>query len=744
MTGADFGVYGTYMTDIVPFNVKAGASAIKNSILALSEQKAKQIAIDLAPDIIHSTNVGGLTYSTPEFFEFVTGKSTVAHNMRKGLAPFMRNMSFALDTAKVLNWKSLYHPGMNATEALELGRVIEQLTNTLSPARMGMSAMRKQIESSFFFYAMQYTRSGLATVGDLFAFNKSSLYAAKKLAGLLVTGASTIYLASYLLKADEYNFLNPSKPLLSFKKNGYWYGLGGAVIPIIDALGDCINSVVEGKPEKVASRIGRYFQGRSSLLTGFIMELAKGKNFIGNPIYGQTTLETAKLMALNSVVQRVTPLWTRNAWDMLEGKSISEVAPSLFAEAIGFKTRDITQFEKYTNTLDYYAQNTYQRNWEDLHIQEKRQLQDKEPAVLQAHQEYQAAQAAKKTYGGTDAQYNEGIDYGVAYNAINAKHRNAHWENELARKNGLPYYKWLQAGKDIDKARSEAIDALNTKYPNVVKTFSKNVDKTNMLAGDIAYYDYINKIYDGRFDLPGGEFNWNAKEKFDKEWIGEWGRDKFDSVRLCMRTGKNLPNLWVQRSTDMDEIGKSGYWELPKNIDENSGLNLARIKFRQNNPNIDALLYIWHYTDNLQTQNASDIAQAKMNTYDITDRGVPDGVDSIKYESQWQLLQQNYDMAYHNSKGYPQSNEVRQMFLAVRNIMARARADEYVAKRIDLNDDYINSVSAQAMKLQQLKQMAMIYKQTHPEDIWADTLLARISVSEHEMYGRISRLGKYK
>lgn len=741
MTGADFGVYGTYMSDIIPFNPVAGGKAVKNSIMALSESQARQIAARLAPDVLDSIRIGGITYSTPEFFELSSGKSALSKFSRKFLAPFQRNMSFALDTAKVMNWKSLYTPGMDATEAFELGRVIEQTHNLLSPARLGMSTMHKQLESSFFFYAMQYTRSGLATVGDLFAFNKSSLYAARKLGGIIASGAGTIALASYVLQAEDTNYFNPNKPILSFKKNGYWYGLGGAVLPIIDTFGDCVANIMEGNGDKVPSRIGRYFQGRSALATGLVMELFKGKNFIGNPVYGQTALDTAKLILANSVAGRATPMWTRNLWDMATGAQIQDVAPTLFAEFAGFKTRDITQFEKYTNTLDYYAQQAYKKEWEKLSVLEKKQLQDKEPAVLSAYQEYQAAQAAKKTYAGTDAQYNRGIDYGVKMNAIMNTWRSDLFTADKKRTGGGTYYEWLQESKAADKAKTNAVKALQAEYPDVVQNFGKNIDKTNMLAADIAYYDYTTKIFDGRFEMADGAYDWNGKEVFDKQWIKEWGQDNYNYIQLAMRSGKNIPNSWYQHSLDMQDIGMSGYWDLPKNKDEH-GLNLAQLNFRKANPNIDAMLYMWHYVDNVQTQAASDIVRQKQFAYGMSERGVPVAMDSIAYQNTYNRLQAESENVYKSAKGYAKDITLSKFEQAARSLMTSARANEYGMSKgnpllIEQNKDSLQNQYNQLISLYQ-----MVQQQDTGNPHYA-ALLARMQLYLHEMNGRIGRISKY-
>ncbi|MBE3141682.1 MAG: hypothetical protein IMZ61_06395 [Planctomycetes bacterium] len=735
MTAADFGVYGTYGTMYALFNPKATGQAFLNSVKALNKSSYRQVIANLAPDIQHSIQVGRMSYMSPEFAEFAGYK--IPHKALGGvLDMFSRNMGTFIDTFKVQSWKSMYRPEMTAKEAYDLGNTIEKVSLTLNQARLGMSPLQRDVESGLLLYASSYTRSAWGLVCDLFKFNKTSLQAARALGGALALPTMATVAIGEIMKVP-YN-IDPAKAhYLQVKVGDYWYGASGPTVSIARMFTDAAQQAVEDPAQLFSPRdsaVVQYAQGKSSALLGMVTDFVKGKNFVGDPLYGKDANETMKLIARNELSSRFNPMWSKPLWDLPEGIDGAQVAAATMVEFLGGRTSTESPYQ----ILNGYVKDKYgAESYSKMGIKAKKDAYDTDPALRELVAKTEAYTYGRKSFGGMGvAEENKYLDAAHERIAINNTFSSKMHELEDKRKVGaVGYADWKVAIKEIEKARNDQFSLWEQQYPDIYKNMTYEKDLSNSSYAEILYYEYTKEVSSGRFDLPDGEFNYKAYQEYKNKCKAEWG-DNWDQVQIIYRSGKNLPPFYVNYQLAKDEIGMSGYWDLPRDKDPQTGVNIARSQFLEQNPKIDALLYVWRYSYGLQTTQAADIAKATIKTIGMIDRPIPVPMDTIKYKEQRLYYDNLLTQTYNQARGTPRSVALNDVDKAYKQITSGITSTTKVTGLFNQPDEKA-IMTAQYQKLEQLKGMVP------GNEPWSNYMRTKIEHSMLSLWGRINRVTEY-
>ncbi len=175
---------------------------------------------------------------------------------------------------------------------------------------------------------------------------------------------------------------------------------------------------------------------------------------------------------------------------------------------------------------------------------------------------------------------------------------------------------------------------------------------------DLAYWDYIENVVAPDRLLPNGDFDFEGYNTALDVFEQDYGREVHDMVRLVLEENKveaGFPEWSIRLWKDRASLGDAGYWELPtkplkqftqSDLDagvvpeefiltvqrlirleresriegnEASKVELARLledealsfdrrtELRKTNPELDAILGLWHYGGKVQTQAGVDL-----------------------------------------------------------------------------------------------------------------------------------------
>ena len=305
------------------------------------------------------------------------------------LEPFQRGFEIALDTAGIEMAKSLEHLATTPAETAELDQFINEFRGVTSSARLGVSPLERQVETSAIL-APRYNRAIAGLLYDT-VFNWGTLRGHRARIGLAkgIAAVSAMAVAiSYARGEDKDEILehfNPnSSKFFTWEINGQQVGPGTKIRSVIKLFAQSAKdpeALLEFGMENPALR---FIRGNFSPAVGSAVDLITGKNYIGDP-----TRDSWQNFSEEIIASNMLPIWVQSA--LLEGGDIGQKAVRGAVEFIGGRAYPSTEWDKLKELREKYASESGLKmltgapvkKWEDLNSAQIRELLRDNPELKQ-------------------------------------------------------------------------------------------------------------------------------------------------------------------------------------------------------------------------------------------------------------------------------------------------------------------------------------------------------------------------
>jgi len=560
-----------------------------------------------------------------DYFEALRGKhglgKIAAWTLGKiPLDPFARaEMAFYSAGEIVRNefWKALSDKAIKQGKGFELARHLDLMTG-LAQAE-GVPLTVRQLESSFMWFAPNYTRACLSLLADVFRGGYTGAKAKQALGGLMVAGVVYyvgIQMAMALLSGKDEDdaweavkeglgiredpithevIWRPLSDFLGIKIGNYTFGPGGfwyGFVRLIGNISECINTV--GDKERIDlvqilkhgglnkdNPFVYWWYSRSSPVTGMGFDLATGKDFLGYPI--ETPWEYARY-----IMTRFEPIWMEQGinW-MIPGltrdyeipEGVARAAVPIF-EIFGWRSIPESSWVRFYDKAEDYIKQIPRDELDDLQIEAweagklgwgeltKKQRQDLLTRYPELAELYEDAQNDSKIRQTPEWKaYTDRIDEerAIYYERI----------DELTRR--------LQAGEIDTTTYRELCSEAGQNYGSIIEAISRDptyrsifeyFDKKEAEGSkyefkwDLAYAEYNSQIRfaeDAGMYLANGDYNWNERDRRIAAFVEKHGEELYNEILNYIATTKEekgLNPLWVKKGQDSEKLSRE-YWNLP-------------------------------------------------------------------------------------------------------------------------------------------------------------------------------------
>lgn len=516
-------------------------------------------------------------------------------------------------------WKALSPKAIKQGKGFELARNLDLITGISDSQAAGVPLTIRQLESSFMWFAPNYTRACLSVLADVFRGGYTGAQARRALGGLLGAGVAYyvgIQFAMAMLSGkdedDTWRTImeglcvdedpitgevtwRPTSRLMTIKVGNYNFGIGGfwyGLVRLAGNIGDCINEI--GNKERIDlikilehGSINRdnpfvyWWYSRSSPLVGTGLELLNGRDFLGYPI------ETPA-QYLEYLLSRFEPIWMEQGLNwMVPGlvrdyeipEDEARAAVPIF-ELFGWRTFPESSWVKfYDKVKDYIKQLPFDEldpkqvdawkegklGWAELTKRQKQDLLQRYPELAELYD--MAQEDSKVRDSGVWKTYTDRMDEerAIYYDRIDEYTRRL-LNGEIDTRE----YRDLcsEAGQNYG-AIMEAIERDPT-YAEIYEYFDEKEAEGSKyeFRWDLAYADYSSKIRfaeDPDMYLPNGDYNWDERDSRVAEFIDKWGVDLYNEILDYINTEREVKGLnpvWLRKGQDSENLSRE-YWNLP-------------------------------------------------------------------------------------------------------------------------------------------------------------------------------------
>jgi hypothetical protein len=537
------------------------------------------------------------------------------------LNPFQRAEISFFSAGEIVRdefWKILSPKALAAGKEFELARHLDLITGIFEARAAGVPLTIRQLESSFMWFAPNYTRACLTVLADIFRGGYTGGMARKALGGLIAAGAAyytgvqfaisslegksseeawQTVMEGFGVKEDPITHevtWQPTGRFMTLKVGNYYFGVGGFWYGLVRLAGNinaCINEVGDkeiidlvriiknGEFNRRDNPFIYWWFSRASPLVGTGFELASGKDFLGYPI------ETPEQYA-EYIITRFEPIWMEQGVNWLvPGLAREHEIPEDMAraavpilEVFGLRTFPESQWVKFYDKADEYIQHIPEGEldpkqleawragklgWAQLTDIQKANLLARYPELQELYAKAQADSAVRqsKEWEAYTGRIEE--ERGIYYDRI----------DELTRqllRGEIDTREYREKGGEAGMNYGSILDAMqrDPTYAAIYEYFDKKEaegDKYGFLD-DLALAELQSTIlYAEDLTLPNGDYDWDERDRRIDAFIDKWGQATYDRLQQYIQQQKGLKGLseiWVRKSADTEKLGRT-YWRLP-------------------------------------------------------------------------------------------------------------------------------------------------------------------------------------
>jgi len=591
------------------------------------------------------------------------GKIVVGQTFGRAQASF----SMWATVYKDLMWQACSKRFIRGGQGAEFARYLDRMTGMMSFNQLGMPANVKAFLAGWVSFAPQYRFSVISWFGELFKGGMVGTMARQDLAKL-IAGATIAYTA-WCKVTDNPIYLDPfrdGKKFMAINVDGHWIGIGAAVVSMIRASTDIAASALsigENEPmdfltlDKWQNPLMRMWYGQSAVLPKLITEIAQRRDYLGYPM--ESPEDWAKWAA-----EQITPIWLQDIFFDESGVPITPT--SVLGNFAGLRTSPQTRWETLNDKI------LSLRAWEvvsDLTDEQREKIEGRlfQPgeSVLSVLDRYQKAEMFN-AFADTNPELIELYEKAVADALNRSSQIRKNYETATTSIKEEAVDSLTRAidigvkldGKDTRWLRDRYGDIMNIygakndilrdveDYQDMFDEWDEAREKRKPEAElvDLAYWEYIEDVVSPDYELPNGDFDFEAYDIALADFKDKWGEEIYGKISYILENNKaDYPDWAVKLWKDRKELNEGGYWKLPykliSKMDEDDKLEgnipteyLAlwerlqiaedreafieanpilgkdwRVEFRLGSPEDDARLALWGYGGKLQTKEAYNL-----------------------------------------------------------------------------------------------------------------------------------------
>uniref|UniRef100_A0A6M3K8W2 Putative virion core protein n=1 Tax=viral metagenome TaxID=1070528 RepID=A0A6M3K8W2_9ZZZZ len=405
----------------------------------------------------------------------------------------------------------------------DLARTLDRMVGMMSTRGVGIPAGQRAFESAFVFFSPRYTRAGMALLGDLLKGGVSGNVARKAVAGM-AAGGLAIYIGAAKAQGksnewilDHINPVTAGAHFMALPVGGREIGVGGfqyAAARFAANLTAAIKDVATGE-KPVTSIVGfnrwdnpflRFLSGRTSELTGTIMQAMEKETFFGDPI--ETPIEWAQFIG-----SKTTPIWVQSTYVEKGGFDPTAVA----AEIAGLRTFPQSEQEKLRATRDEYSEADFGKPYDSLEIDERKKLIESHPDLTEARKGIQETWVRRG-----DASAKQWMDWENDKNVVRQTYyldpiQRASDQLETGQISGTQF---REAVSQSGQTYGDMLQDLERRYPEIYQDLAtKEADPNKRF--DLAIAAYYDMSSNPALETDEG-FDYSLWKQLEAEWEANW------------------------------------------------------------------------------------------------------------------------------------------------------------------------------------------------------------------------------
>ena len=549
------------------------ASAIRGGFKAMNDPgymdaflDSKGALIARNPQMILASKSGTEFFAAAE----VGGLLDTGTKMGSPVAPFQRLWNAAIDTAGVSLLEGLEHMVKTPKDRDDLSAFINAFRGLGSSGALGISRNQQGLES-LALLAPRYNRAVATIISD--AFNPLNRGLRNKLAfeALAKTSAATMmaFIGFGLARGDTpeqiIDRLNPaSRNFMLFNIMGQNIGPGTKFRSILRTIGRMYDGFNDPRDDFSLAWMYdpalTFLRGNLSPVAGTALNIAMGRNFIGEP-----TRDSALQATQTFLGGMLTPIWLQTMFFEGKGTAQERVLRGI-TEFVGGRATAATPLMKFQAYVEqqFFEDNNRRLRYEDLHLLD--------------YEKYKRTKEGKKLWSDYEEDRERRGRSSVYLQAIEAE--TAKENKELIDKInkhldlGSSYKFIRQAVSERGRNLAATRGALADQYPEEVKSIEDN--RTFDREGSLDYYRYLEVKYADDYDNPWG-FDYDARdaaiEELRQTFISESddGATRWENALKVESTKLEELHPKVTELQNDREILRP-YWEIAERVIEDFGV----------------------------------------------------------------------------------------------------------------------------------------------------------------------------
>ena len=535
---------------------------------------------------------------------------------------------------------------------------VAKMTGTVSMANLGLRQTRRKLLSGMVMYAPRYRMAVYGLMADLTRGGIRGQLAWTRLSKMAMSGL--MFYSFIAHKLGEEPQLNPAEPgFMGIQIGNEKISIGSAWLSTVRLLAN-VAEQTNNNPDVLFNltnrdnALNRFVRGQISPLSGLGIDLATGRNYVGEPMpENYISYGTAQRM----IGDYAAPFWLSSVLEHPKpgsGESFSEYlleaglgGLSEFAGLRAYPSSFMSQAfdladaetQKYLMESGTWKEGDEPVKYTQLSALQKSKVRERNPRIQEL----------------LDRHYVEWSDRG---DDLQVEINHVHGERRLI---GSEYKKQLQElskqflvlnpddsilrGRafrqrvsELGREAARKHEALNAEYPDAIQAINDERDakNENINLHDAAYDEYLQSVILGDYERESGEFDYKkfvqADEDFNNKWsdnpeilqyIEERRMDGMPPMIANLKRGQKIMRpYWSMGETLLRRMNMNDLlpiWEQyqnARNIEQSdlvarypvlkqiaSAVQKGRRLMREQNESVDAWLYKWEYTDTLAHYN---------------------------------------------------------------------------------------------------------------------------------------------
>jgi hypothetical protein len=646
--GTDLGVGTIHLLPIMLTRPTVWAKAMETSLLAMRDPAVMAKLIDDhwetvqklirfnqfhggGSEYVEALQKGGILYRGARKIPGVAGERVAGL-----LQSFEAQFNGALIASKILLWEAMEPMFLRAgPEALnDLASHIAKMTGTMSMANMGIRPGTRKVLGGLLMFAPRYRMAVYGLMTDMFRGGVRGGLAREQM-GKMMAGGLILY-AAMAHRLDQPMNLDPSKGnFLTFKVGESNIGFGSAFVSVARFTASFLKQAIQDPMAAVRidrrdNRLQRFLRGQLSPTSGMGVDVATGRNFIGDP-----TTSSFPGFFSNVVLENILPFYVSGMADYPRpGWS------SVPAEFGGLRSFPVSLYERARDQADVLAMKEQGVRYRDMGRTDQIEFENAHPAIQAQFQEANVVWEARGF--GLSQQFSA---YRNRINSFMETTYEPRIEQLMAmfeKRLGDPGQgDRLRDGlRDIGFLLGKEYERLNREFPDVALALEEQGSDPNANIEDLAYFEYIRNVVVADFEIvdpltgiPTGEFDFQRREQVEGEFLQKYGQTVYDEVQRRRLASTQTPILLLELQQGRDFLKK--YWEVGETILDSAGRSdlqgqlrafkkanseqqaemaalepmlrqvrtaatRARQQFRAAHADVDAFLLRWDYPGRLQ------------------------------------------------------------------------------------------------------------------------------------------------